>query len=272
LAYLHGAGSQHKSNVQWASEGCNDDDAAVRAGSTCVVAAGLEATRLSATIDMDFTDRGQDRYDCMVAMRSEVGAIVEGAFPFSFEFMYWEEVGVIGTELRRNLLISGGVITIIVALLVQKARISALVIAAILFSITDVIGFLYYWDVTISGVSTIYVLICVGLAVDYSAHMAHMFKESTGTSQERTRKALGRIGPSVANAIISTLLAVIVIGFSKSYVFRIFFKAFFLVTLIAGAHGLWLLPVLLGLFGGSNIKASGALAGETGTKLQVFGV
>ncbi|CAE7800258.1 Ptchd3 [Symbiodinium sp. CCMP2456] len=44
-------------------------------------------------------------------------------------------------------------------------------------SIINTLGFMYYWDVTISGVSTIYVLICVGLAVDYAAHIAHMFRE-----------------------------------------------------------------------------------------------
>ena len=51
-------------------------------------------------------------------------------------------------------------------------------------------------------------------------------------------------------------MAVLVIGFSKSFVFVVFFKAFFLVTVIAGAGGLWLLPCLLGLFGGDNIQSS----------------
>jgi hypothetical protein len=97
-------------------------------------------------------------------------------------------------------------------------------------------------------------------------------RNTAGTSQERIKKALGRIGPSVFNAVISTLLAVIVIGFSKSYVFRIFFKAFFLVTVIAGAHGLWLLPMLLGQFGGSNLKVDPPYDGEKGIKMQVIGV
>ena len=42
--------------------------------------------------------------------------------------------------------------------------------------------------------------------------------------------------------MLSTLLAVIIIGFSKSYVFRVFFKALFLTVLIGGAHGLLFLP------------------------------
>ena len=54
----------------------------------------------------------------------------------------------------------------------------------------------------------------------------------------------------------STFLAVLVIGFSKSYIFKTFFKALFLVTVVAGAHGLLLLPVLLSMFGGSNGEAN----------------
>ena len=50
-----------------------------------------------------------------------------------------------------------------------------------------------------------------------------------------------RIGPSVFNAVLSTMVAVVIIGFSESYVFRVFFKALFLTVLLGGAH--WLLFV-----------------------------
>ena len=38
--------------------------------------------------------------------------------------------------------------------------------------------------VAAAPISRIYVLICVGLAVDYAAHIAHMFKESPSLSPE----------------------------------------------------------------------------------------
>jgi hypothetical protein len=59
--------------------------------------------------------------------------------------------------------------------------------------------------------------------------------QSTGSAPERAKAALGRIGPCVFNAIVSTFLAVVVIAFSKSFVFVTFFKAFFLVTVRAAA-------------------------------------
>merc|ERR1719420_1382229 len=133
--------------------------------------------------------------------------------------LYWEEVGIVGEELWRNIIICAVVITAMVFMLIPKPRIACCVCACIVLSILEVVGFCHYWDISISGVSSIYILISVGLAVDYSAHIAHMFKESYGTSQERARTALIRIGPAVFQAIISTGLAVVVLAFSKSFVF-----------------------------------------------------
>eukprot|EP00971_Amphidinium_carterae_P036345 714618-Amphidinium_carterae.1 len=88
-------------------------------------------------------------------------------------------------------------------------------------SIIEVVGFAHYWDLTINGVATIYFLICVGLAVDYSAHIGHTFNVCQGASNERAMKALKQIGPSVVHALMSTLLAICVVAFSKSYVFQV---------------------------------------------------
>ena len=85
---------------------------------------------------------------------------------------------VIDHELIRNLVISGGVILGLICMLVPQPRIAMLVALAIILSLVELVGIMYFWDVTINGVSTIYIMICVGLAVDYSAHIAHCFKES----------------------------------------------------------------------------------------------
>lgn len=136
--------------------------------------------------------------------------------------------------------------------LLPKPRISLWVVICIVMSCIDLVGFLHWWGVTISGVSTIYILICIGLAVDYAAHIAHCFSTCSGTSKERAVKALERIGPSTFNAVVSTFLAVVVLSTSSSYVFRIFFKSLALVTVLGGLHGLWLLPVILSVVGGDK--------------------
>merc|ERR1719456_1552263 len=270
--YTDGGGVRYRSRVKWNDKHC-EDDAVVTPGTPntdavlvwdtnqCDPSQGLSASRVSATLRLEFTDKGQDRYDTMTAMREGINKVMgdsgevgttSSAFPYSFEFLYWEEVGIIDAELGRNLAICGAVVIVMVGLMIPHPRIAVFVMLSILLSVADLVGFMYWWGVTISGISTIYVLISVGLAVDYSAHIAHMFVESTGTAPQRSIKALTRIGPSVFNAVLSTMAAVIIIGFSKSYIFRVFFKALFLTVLIGGALGLLFLPAILSLFGGDR--------------------
>ena len=61
--------------------------------------------------------------------------------------------------------------------------------------------------------------------------------------------SLYRIGASVFNGAFSTFLAVVAMANSQTYIFRVFFRQFFLVTLIGSVHGLIVLPVLLSWFG-----------------------
>lgn len=264
--WASGAGVRYQSQLKWVDTTCDNATA-----TTCDASRGIKASKLGATLKLEYTDKGQIRYDTMDTMRSEIATIMADYggsrnFPFSYQFLYWEEVGIIDVELARNIIICAVVIATMVFMMVPHPRISVWVILSILLSINSLCGFMHWWGVTISGVSTIYILISVGLAVDYSAHIAHMFVESTGTSRERAIAALERIGPSVFNAVVSTMLAVIVVGFSKSYVFRVFFKALFLTVLLGGAHGLVFLPTVLSLLGGSK-AAPPAAAKKKGVEL-----
>jgi len=262
------------SNIQWVDSSCdecNGDCALDINAPLCSYNLGINASRIEGTLRLNATDSGQQRYDTMTALRLVVAECfptyesdgvtkvetVEGvynsnelAFPYARQFENWEEVGIIDSELWKNLLICFGVILVIIFVLIPKPRVSIFVIIAIVMSIVDILGFLFFWGVTISGVSTIFILVSVGLAVDYSAHIAHMFAESKGTARERAIGALERIGPSVFNAIFSTLLAVIVLSTSTSFIYQVFFKVLCLTVLFAGAHGLWFLPVILALGGG----------------------
>merc|ERR1712072_226689 len=251
--YDGGGGARFRSSLQWIDTDCNKGDLHKEVDATCDPTKGLLAMKMGCTLTLEATDKGNVRYETMTYLRKNVTAILgDKAFPYSFQFLYWEETGVIGEELVKNLLSCAAVIIIIICAMIPHARIAPFVIFGIIYAVVTLVGFMHWWEVTISGVSTIYILISVGLAVDYSAHIAHMFVTSTGTSSERSIKALVRIGPSVFNAICSTLLAVVVLGFSKSYIFRVFFKALFLTILFGGSVGLWLLPVLLSIFGGEK--------------------
>merc|ERR1711871_243892 len=253
MGYDGGGGARFRSSLQWLDTDCNKGDLLKEIDGKCDPTKGLLAMKMGCTLTLEATDKGNVRYETMTYLRKNVTAILgDKAFPYSFQFLYWEETGVIGEELVKNLLSCAAVIVVMIIAMIPHPKIAPFVIFGIIYAVVTLVGFMHWWDVTISGVSTIYILISVGLAVDYSAHIAHMFVTSTGTGPERSIKALERIGPSVFNAIVSTLLAVVILGFSKSYIFRVFFKALFLTILFGGCVGLWLLPVLLSIFGGSK--------------------
>ena len=106
------------------------------------------------------------------------------------------------------------------------------------------------WGITLDTSAAVLLSVALGLAVDYSAHIAHSFVSTAGKSKdERIRKTVVEMGPAVWNGGISTFLAFSILMFSKSFVFKVFFKIFFLVVFFGLFHGLVFLPVLLSYIG-----------------------
>ena len=54
----------------------------------------------------------------------------------------------------------------------------------------DVVGTLQFWDVTIDTATSILITLSVGLAVDYSAHVGHMFMTILGNREGRLTTCL----------------------------------------------------------------------------------
>ena len=91
-------------------------------------------------------------------------------------------------------------------------------------TLVDIVGYLYFWDITIDIVSCINIVISVGLCVDYSVHIGHCFVVSSGSRVERTITSLEKIGPAVFNGGLTTFLALVFCGASTSHTFITFFK------------------------------------------------
>ena len=112
------------------------------------------------------------------------------------------------------------------------------------------------WGITLDASAAIFLSVAAGLAVDYSAHIAHAFITMTGKSKdERVQKTIIEMGSAVFNGGFSTFLAFSVLMVSRSFLFNVFFKIFFLVVLFGLFHGLVFLPVVLSLIGPPPIAA-----------------
>lgn len=96
--------------------------------------------------------------------------------------------------------------------------------------------------------------------MDYAAHVAHAFlnaesqEDDDNARMTRALIAVRHIGAAVAYGAGSTLLAVSMLSFSKSYIFTAFFRIFSLVILFGLWHGLILLPVVLSTIGPRSLR------------------
>lgn len=170
-------------------------------------------------------------------------------FPITQEYANWETDAVIASELYRNIGLSMACVFVTMLILLADIWGSILVMLCVMMTLVDVMGYMHFWGLTIDVVSSIVVIISIGLCVDYSAHIGHAFLTQKGSKKERSIVALQNIGPAVLNGGFSTFLALVLLVTSDSYVFSTFFKVFFLVIVFGLFHGLIFLPALLSVIG-----------------------
>ncbi|XP_062571454.1 protein patched homolog 1-like isoform X2 [Saccostrea cucullata] len=170
-------------------------------------------------------------------------------FPYCPQYLTYETNKVLQRELYRNLALAGACVFFVTLVLIANIWTSMIVFSCVIFTLVDVAGTMYYWGVTIDTASSILLTLCVGLAVDYSAHIGHTFMTVSGSKNERPVMALTEIGPAVFNGGFSTFLAFVLLANSNSYGFSLFFKVFFTVVVFGLFHGLVYLPVVLSWLG-----------------------
>lgn len=173
------------------------------------------------------------------------------AFAYSVAYLTWEGDKIIYEELFRNIGTAFVVVLLVTFLLIANIVTVFLVLTCVVFTVIDVMGFIHFWGITINTVSAINLILAIGLAVDYAAHVGHAFMAYRGSKQKRANLSLGEMGPAVFNGGFSTFLAFFPLAFSESYLFKTFFKIFFLVSLFGLSHGLIYLPVMLSWIGPS---------------------
>ncbi|CAG0891879.1 unnamed protein product [Cyprideis torosa] len=169
---------------------------------------------------------------------------------WSVYFAGWETDRFIETELWSNMGLAMLCVLLVTIVLIAHPGAAFSVLAMVCLTLVDVAGTMYLWGLTIEIVTSLNLILAVGLCVDYSAHMAHSFMiQRHSLRQERAEAAVNAIGPAVLKGGLSTMLSFMFLALSVSYVFDVFFKVFLLTCLYGLFNGLVLLPVLLSLCG-----------------------
>ncbi|ESO99344.1 hypothetical protein LOTGIDRAFT_113479 [Lottia gigantea] len=180
-------------------------------------------------------------------------------FPYSASFIFFEQYVMVLPSTLQTMGIAVACMFVITILFMPHPIMVTLVTLNMLSILAGILGFLYYWDLSLSSITMIHLIMSVGFSVDFSAHVCHGFISSDSVSRhERTKDALRESAAPILKGGISSLLGICTLIWSSSYVFRSFFKIMVLVITFGLAHSLLLLPVVLSICGPKKSQVIGA--------------
>ncbi|XP_042353361.1 patched domain-containing protein 3 [Plectropomus leopardus] len=165
-------------------------------------------------------------------------------------FIYFDQYTVIQDNTIQTILVAVVVMLVVSLILIPNPLCSLWVAFAVVSVIVGVTGFMALWGVNLDSISMINLVMCIGFSVDFSSHISYAFVSSSKSDvNEKAADALARLGYPIFQGAMSTILGVVVLSVSGSYIFRTFFKIVFLVIAFGLLHGLVFIPVFLTLFG-----------------------
>uniref|UniRef100_A0A0N4ZCR7 SSD domain-containing protein n=1 Tax=Parastrongyloides trichosuri TaxID=131310 RepID=A0A0N4ZCR7_PARTI len=162
------------------------------------------------------------------------------AFPFADQYL------IIMSSTLQNVLISLLCMISISFLLIPSFP-SAAIIAIMICSISvGVFGYMTFWGVNLDAISMISLIMCIGFAVDLSAHIVYAFVATPGNnSKEKVTAALAHLGWPILQGASSTIAGISILYTVDAYIILTFFKTIWLTMFIGMIHGLLFIPVIL---------------------------
>ncbi|KAL2256594.1 hypothetical protein VTK26DRAFT_1432 [Humicola hyalothermophila] len=214
--------------------------------------------------------RSQDDFIKAYASARRIAADASAAtglsiFPYSLFYIFFDQYATI-VRLTATLLASALAIVFCVSALLLGSLLTAAVVAAtVVMAVTDIVGAMALMRVSLNAVSLVNLIICVGIAVEFCAHVARAFMFPSRTFMEHARNrfrgrdarawtALANVGGSVFSGItVTKVLGVSVLAFTRSKIFEIYyFRVWVALVVFAATHALVFLPVALAVAGGEG--------------------
>ena len=252
-AWLSGAGGRYRSDVVWVNEA--DPTQGVLASKFTVELMAMNRV-VGGRLIIDASRSIEVMDDLREACESWTDLPGGKVMPYTYNFLTWETFRIVKKEMFVSVGLCLVAVFLITLVLLAHPVTAGLVSLSVVMTIVDILGCMNMWGLAIDNVSVINVVIAVGLCVDYAAHIGHSFMLKTGSRPERVIATMGDVGAAVLCGAVSTFLGVMLLGLSKSYVFRALFQTFFLTVVLGLAHGMILLPALLAVVGPDAYQVS----------------
>lgn len=186
-------------------------------------------------------------------------------FPYSVFYIFFDQYASIVSLTAALLGSAVGIIFVISTILLGSFATAFAVTITVVMAVVDIIGAMAVFGVSLNAVSLVNLIICVGIAVEFCAHIARAFMFPSRTLMERAKNrfrgrdarawtALVNVGSSVFSGItVTKLLGVCVLAFTRSKIFEIYyFRVWLALVIFAATHALIFLPVVLSVLGGEG--------------------
>lgn len=165
-------------------------------------------------------------------------------------FVFFDQFELVKPLSVQNMFIGAAIMMLVSFIFIPNILCSVWVAFSIVSIETGVVGYMALWGVNLDSISMINLIMCIGFSVDFTAHICYAYMSSTAqTPDERVKESLYALGLPIFQGSVSTILGMIALLLAQNYIFSVFFKMVFLVVFCGAMHGLFLLPVLLSLFG-----------------------
>lgn len=184
-------------------------------------------------------------------------------FPYSKHYIFFDQYASIVRLTATLLCVAVAIIFILSSLLLGSLLTGAVVAVTVIMILVDIMGVMAVAGVSLNAVSLVNLVICVGIGVEFCAHIARAFMFPSKPILERGRgkfrgrdlrawAALVNVGGSVFSGItITKFLGVAVLAFTSSKIFEVYyFRIWLALVILASSHALVWLPVALSWCGG----------------------
>ncbi|XP_073946137.1 NPC intracellular cholesterol transporter 1 homolog 1b-like [Choristoneura fumiferana] len=180
------------------------------------------------------------------AIKKHTGQDVE-VFPYSVFYVYFEQYLTMWADTFSSIgyCLIGAMVLNLIASGFNVLTTFAVMCTAIMV-VVNMMGVMYIWNIPLNAVSTVNLIVAIGIAVEFCSHIAYAFAISSAPKDERVEDALKSVGATVITGITFTNIPIIVLAFSYTEIIEVFFfRMFFSLVILGFIHGMIFFPVFL---------------------------
>ena len=168
---------------------------------------------------------------------------------YSTMYSYYEMVGITFDETIINLITSAIAVMIVLFCLLPPGP-SILAVLNVLLADICILAWVPLTGLNLNAITSTCMVMSVGIAVDFSAHITHAFVETDGSlsGKERAAMAVTKMGRSLTTSALTTFMSVLMLSTVTVPSNRMFFVMMSGVTLFGLLFGMLLLPTILSFF------------------------